>query len=189
MQSQYGGRVCDDWTNQAAACTAAVRPTDRPTDLIFRIHRIAWELGTGYVRSRLPVHERAGTFRALLPQALFARPRRVSLVYFLRIPWPLRESRNSMNSLDPCLFLVIIKLMMILLVLSFFFFLTFVTIFFNNITRFYNIEIRIGSDRTKFKISYFILYKALIVNHFALQAPISQFIEWLWINKANYRNK
>jgi len=41
----------------------APRRFDRPTDLVFRIHRIAWEPGTDYVHSsRLPAHERAGPF-------------------------------------------------------------------------------------------------------------------------------
>lgn len=41
----------------------APRRFDRPTDLVFRIHRIAWEPGTSYVHSsRLPAHERAGPF-------------------------------------------------------------------------------------------------------------------------------
>lgn len=41
----------------------APRRFDRPTDLVFRIHRIAWEPGTGYVHSSgLPAHERAGPF-------------------------------------------------------------------------------------------------------------------------------
>lgn len=136
MQSQYGGRVCDDWTKQAAACTAAIRPTDRPTDLIFRIHRIAWELGTGYVRSRLHCARTRGTFRALLPRALFARSRRVSLVCFLRIPWPPCISyfdefscslfvfcRNQINWDFTC-----------------FFFFNIWLIFLNNIIRLYNIE-------------------------------------------------
>lgn len=86
----------------------APRRFDRPTDLVFRIHRIAWELGTGCVRSsRLPAHERArpfepcclgpfllglvslslylsvGSFLLNLTSAHFVLPRAVSLNSFI----------------------------------------------------------------------------------------------------------
>jgi len=49
MQSQYGGRVRDDRAKRATSSPEIRdRPPPPPPDLVFRIHRNAWELKTGY---------------------------------------------------------------------------------------------------------------------------------------------
>lgn len=71
----------------------APRRFDRPTDLVFRIHRIAWEPGTQAVHSsRLPAHERARPFEPCCLGPFSLGPVALSGPRFVRILRPLRVS-------------------------------------------------------------------------------------------------